>query len=80
MQSNPQLQSIELKAKHNGYMEMEKLLQMIKNNAAITELTLDWAVSCVNKFDVQQLANEHPMLIKVNLWWFGFSVDKLSLF
>lgn len=80
LHSNPQLQSIELIANNNREMTMNKLLQMIKNNAAVTKLEVKIysSVFLVNLSDVEQLANEHLSLTELKLWRYQITADNVN--
>lgn len=76
---NSQLQSIELETSYNGWMTMETLLQMIKNNVAINKLfvTTHSIQFSVDISEVQQLAKEHPSLAELDLRGYHFTVDNV---
>lgn len=77
---HPQLQSIELRVQNSPDMPMDKLLQIIKSNTAITKLNVklsydDYDTCLVDSTDVEQLINEHPSLVELNLPQYEFSVE-----
>lgn len=78
---NPKLQSIELIGKNNSEMTMNKLLQMIKNNAAVTKLEVKIYSSAflVSLSEIQQLANEHPSLTELKLWRYEIPADNVNV-
>lgn len=71
---NPQLQSIRLEI--DRQLTMKNLLKIIKNNTAITKLTVTKYSSnfLVKLSEMQQLANEHPSLVELDLYRYQFTV------
>lgn len=78
---NPQLTSIELIGKKNKAMTMDKLLQMIENNAAVRKLAVKIYSSNfpVKLSEVEQLANEHPALTELKLWHYHIPVENVNV-
>lgn len=78
---NPQLTSIELIGKNNKALTMGKLLQMIRNNAAVSKLEVKIYSSNfpVDLSEVEQLANEHPALTELKLWQYHIPAENVNV-